>query len=118
MSSTPLTGDRSFRDDAVRVSALTVNTAVIDSYVFTNCRIIGPAVFIPLGGQINHCAWEVDGIDDLFWDIPPTRSNVVGAVAIINCIFSNCRFEGIGLAGPPEFRSVVESWFTPPLPDR
>jgi hypothetical protein len=48
MSSPPLRGDRSFRDDIVRIAELTVNTSMLENYEFSNCRfeqvgIAGPS---------------------------------------------------------------------------
>jgi len=113
MSTPPLRGDRTFRDDLVRIAELTVNSSMLDGYEFSNCRIIGPAVLVLLGNvHIVHCAWDAPGIDAVFWEVPSTREFVVGAVGVARCTFSNCRFEQIGVAGPPELREQLERGFS------
>jgi hypothetical protein len=99
--------DREFRNDAVRISDLTINTIVLDGYTFSNCRILGPIVLVPQGqtGFVN-CNFG-SGVDEIFWEIPPSRQKVVGAVAVRDCMFSGCTFDGVGLAGPQEFRDKM-----------
>lgn len=116
----PLTGDRKFRNTAIRVSDLTVNSAVIEDYEFSNCRILGPAVALMRDCQVVSARFDgprvdaVDAIDAIFWEIPPTRGTIIGAVGFVRCIFSNCSFEGIGLAGPAELRDQLNQAFTGP----
>jgi hypothetical protein len=35
----------------------------------------------------------------------------VGVVGVSNTTFSNCRFENIGIAGPPDIRDLFASGF-------
>ncbi len=113
MTSAPLRGDRSFRDDIVRIAELTVNTSMLENYEFSNCRIIGPAVLVLLGNvHLLHCGWDAPGLEAVFWEIAPTREYVVGAVGVANCTFSNCRFEQVGIAGPSELRAQMEQAFS------
>jgi hypothetical protein len=109
--SAPLTGDRKFRNDPVRIADLTVNRTTIEDYEFVNCRILGPAVLIIRDSTITACSWDAPGLDSIFWEISPARLQVVGAVGVFRCLFSNCRFEGIGIAGPPEMRAMLEGGF-------
>jgi len=96
----PPTGDRKLRDEVIRIAELTVNSNTMQDLEFINCRIIGPAVLLALGTtSLLHCALG-GPIESLFWEIPPERTHVIGGVAVVNCIFSNCRFEEIGLGGP------------------
>jgi len=98
-----------FRDEVVRIAELTVNTSILENLEFSNCRIIGPAVLVLLGGvSIIHPRWDAPDLDALFWEVPPTRELVVGAVGVAHCTFSNCRFEQIGIAGPRELRAQIE----------
>lgn len=107
----PNTGDRQHRDDVIRVTALTVNTNEIVGETFSNCRILGPAVLVPFDSAFLHCVW--DGTpDQVFWEIPPDRTAVIGAVAVRDCTFSRCSFQQIGLAGAAELRSMMEAAFT------
>ena len=110
--STPLTGDRTFRNDPVRLADLTVNTPVIEGYEFINCRILGPAVIVPQGDtSIVRCSWDAPDFAAIFWEITPDRPYIVGAIAVVNCTFSNCRFEGVGIAGNREAREQMEKGF-------
>jgi hypothetical protein len=112
MSRPPLRADNTFRDEVVRIAELTVNSSVLEDLQFSNCRIIGPAVLVLLGDvTIVHCSWDAPGIDAVFWEVPPERNFVVGAVGVARCTFSNCRFEQIGIAGPPELRTALERGF-------
>ncbi len=111
MTMPPPTGTREFRNEVVRIAELTVNTVVLEGLTFQNCRIIGPAVLVPLGsGSMQHCGFDVEqgGVDAIFWEIPPDREYVVGAVGLINCHFSSCTFVSIGIAGTPELRQELE----------
>lgn len=110
--STPHTGDRQFRDDVVRIAALTVNTSVIEDLEFSNCRIIGPAVLALLDGvSLIGCRWDAPDLEAIFWEVPPSRPRVVGAVGVQRCVFSNCSFAEIGLAGPPDLRQLLQAGF-------
>jgi hypothetical protein len=109
MSMPPPTGTREFRDDVVRIGALTVNTTVLDGLTFQNCRIIGPAILVPQGStSIVHCGWDAPDFAAVFWELDPSRTVVIGAIAVLNCTFSSCTFSGIGVAGPPELRTLFE----------
>lgn len=109
----PLRGNREIRDEVVRLAELTVNNSTIEGYEFVNCRVIGPAVVALLGDvEIRHCTWDAPGLDAIFWEVPTHRELVVGVVGLRNCSFINCRLEQIGIAGPPEMRSAIESAFT------
>jgi hypothetical protein len=109
----PLRGDRRFRDEVIRIAELTVNTSTIEGYEFSNCRIIGPAILAFVEGvTVSHCAWEAPGLDAIFWPVPAERGPVVGVVSVVNSTFSNCHFELIGVAGPPEMRAHLEAGFT------
>lgn len=111
----PLRGDRSIRDELVRIAELTVLTPMIQGYEFTNCRIVGPAVLALLNNvTIAHCGWDAPSLEAIFWEVPPGRGEVVGAVGVMDCTFSNCTFESIGVAGPSELRDQLSSGFTAP----
>ena len=109
----PLVGDRHFRDDVVRLAALTVNTSRLEGYGFSNCRIIGPAILGILNNvTIAGSRFDAPGLDAIFWEIPPGRGPVVGIIAVADCTFSNCTFENIGVAGPPELREALADGFS------
>ncbi len=99
----------------MRIASLTVNTFILERLNFLNCRIVGPAVLVPLGEtQILHCGFDASGVEAVYWEIPPSRTEIVGAVGLQDCTFSNCTFVLIGLAGPPEMRSMLEAGFSDP----
>ncbi len=112
---TPLTGDRKFRDQLIRVSDITVNTSLLDGHEFSNCRIVGPAVFALLDNvTITGCRWDTSDLNALFWLVHEDRPMVVGAVGVRNCVFSGCGFEQVGLAGPAELFQILKSGFNSP----
>lgn len=109
MTKAPLTGNRQFRDDLVRIASLTVNDRIFEDYEFSNCRIIGPAVLIPLGSTgFVHCTWDGPDWDAIFWEIAPDRRTVIGAVGAKDCTFSNCTFTEVGIAGPSELKEKFQ----------
>jgi len=109
MALPPPTGDREFRNQAIRICAeLTVNTPNLEGLTFQNCRIIGPAVLVPQNSSFLHCGWDGD-LDAIFWELPPTRTYIVGGVGVTNCTFSACTFTMIGLAGTADLRRLMES---------
>lgn len=101
--------EREFRNSAIRLADLTVNTFVLEGLMFQNCRIIGPAVLLPQGTtSFMSCTWEAPGVNALFWEIPPSRTEIVGAVAVIDTMFSACTLSLIGIAGPADLRRILE----------
>lgn len=109
-----LTGDRSFRDEVVRLTSLTVTSNVLDGYTFSNCQIIGPAVLAILdNNEIAHCSFS-GSIDAIMWVVDPVeRPMVVGAVGVANCTFSGCDFREVGFAGPLELKQAFEGGTNP-----
>lgn len=106
-----LTGDREFRDDIVRVATLTVaGPPLIEGYTFSNCTIVGPAVLAFLDDvTMTSCTFEAD-INSLFWEVDPlARPTVFGAVGVTRTVFSGCRFQAVGFAGPRELRAQFEA---------
>lgn len=111
MSMPPLIGGGEFRDDILRIAELTVNTTMLENMRFSNCRIIGPAVLALLNDiELSHCRWDGD-VNALFWEVPDSRPVFIGAVGVRHCTFSNCRFENVGIAGPPGARAIIEAGF-------
>lgn len=102
MADRPLTGDRVYRNEAVRISALTVSSTTLMGLEFTNCRIIGPAILGFISGvTLVASTYDAPGLEAVFWEVAPERGPVVGIVAVIDCTFSNCTFEWIGWAARP-----------------
>lgn len=97
----------------MRLADLTVNTIELNGYEFANCRILGPAVILPLGSTtIANCGWDAPGMDAIFWEVTAGRNAIVGAIAVRDCIFSGCTFQNVGLAGPASLRQILEAGFS------
>jgi hypothetical protein len=58
------TGDREFRNEIVRLAELTMNSSNIEGLTFSNCRIVGPAVIVPIGSSFLHCSWDAGEAGD------------------------------------------------------
>jgi hypothetical protein len=108
VTSTPPTGDGKFHNQVIRVADLFVTTYELVGLEFSYCKILGPAVLMFDGTQFINPTFNAENIDTIFWEIPPSRVQVQGAVKFTNCVFSGCTFEGIGIAGPPELRAALE----------
>jgi len=90
--------DRIHRDAIVRLSDLTLTGNIIEAVTFTNCLIVGPAVILILGAtSLEECSWDAPGPRALFWEIDDARSEIVGAVGLLDCTFSACRFTNVGI---------------------
>ena len=104
-------GDRTYRNMLLRLADLTVNADVLEDVTFENCRIVGPAVLVPMNSEIVNCGWIGD-IDALVWEIPHGRDLIIGAVGAMRCRFYACTFDRVGIALKPEaaehFRDMVE----------
>jgi hypothetical protein len=85
--------------------------AVLDGKTFTNCRIQGPAVIVPIAGcQFNACSMgnaEGDMRNLLLQPLGPTRVN--GVIPFSNCVFERCEFVAVGYAGASEFLEQLKT---------
>ena len=76
--------------------------ALLANHDFEDCEIIGPAVLLPLDRfQMYDCDLGGSAMGVL-WELPPQRSEIIGAIGLKDCSFRNCRFRGVGFAGHPE----------------
>ena len=76
---------------------------VIEGRTFTECQIDGPAVMMPVGGvQFNGCAMGLTS-DPITLVLKPMGSHAAGVIAVKDCKFERCRFNGIGFAGDDAF---------------
>lgn len=93
---------RVYRNEVIRIVDLAVTANRVRLCDFKDCRIIGPAVVVPAGStQFHACQWRGDP-DALLWEVPETRSSVIGAIGLEDCLLEDCVMECIGVAGPPE----------------
>jgi len=102
-------GDKHYRNMAVRLSDLAVTETVIRGVTFENCALLGPAVLVLLGAsEITGCSLEGDP-DGVFWEIPPERGQVIGAIGLQDCHVVGCTFRFVGFGVPsgllPQFRA-------------
>ncbi len=106
MSESPA-GERDFRNQVVRVADLTVNAVELRGYTFSNCRIIGPAVLVPVGRTTISHSDLGPSLEAIFWELNATRQAVSGAIWVVDCTFSACAFVDIGFAGPRELGELL-----------
>lgn len=92
-------GDRTYRNQTVRLADLTVVSDVIQDVTFENCSIIGPAVVVLQDSTLTNCVFNGTA-EELFWDVGDRRS-VLGVVAMVRCTIVGSSFQRIGFAGTP-----------------
>jgi hypothetical protein len=98
------TSDGEFVNAVVRIADLTVINPILDGLTFSNCRILGPAVLLPMENvNVHSCQWDTPDPRALIWPLPEEGTQIVGAVGVRNCTFSRCSFAAIGMAGKSEF---------------
>lgn len=73
---------------------------VLDGYIFNDCQIFGPGVVLPLKDvTMTHCSFP-DANVVFTIEMPRTY---YGFIALTNCTFESCKFEGVGIAGDAPF---------------
>ena len=64
----PHPGTREYRNQAIRIMDLTVNTDMLKDLRFENCQICGPAVLILLSGStVQNCSFGGSDLNEIFW---------------------------------------------------
>lgn len=99
-------GDNVYRDAVIRIAELAGEQGVLEGFVFEGCDLKGPAVVVPQGSNFANTNLVGDP-NALLWEIPPERTEVIGAILLRNCTFEGCTFINVGFAGPPEFIEQV-----------
>lgn len=90
-----------YSDRSFRLVDVPMDGNRISGKTFERCTIYGPAVIAPLGKTaIVGCTWEGE-LDGILWEVAPGRRTVVGVVGLEDCSLTDCRFSGVGFAGPP-----------------
>src|SRR4051794_33305070 len=87
-----------YEREVVRIALVAGDDGVIRDTVFVGCDVKGPAVLIARGGILEHNTFRGTA-EGLFWEIPPDRAVVIGAILCERCTFSGCTFENVGFAG-------------------
>lgn len=98
--------DNVYRDAVIRVAEFAGELGVLDGFVFVGCDLKGPAVLVPQGSNFANSNL-IGAPDALLWEIPPERTEVIGAILARNCTFEDCTFVNVGLAGPHDFVQQV-----------
>lgn len=79
--------------------------SLIEGKTFTDCRLEGPAVIIPVG----QCHFEACDFGFSNGDMrnllltPMGPQTVTGAIGFKDCTFTRCVFMAVGYTGTPEF---------------
>ena len=101
-------GGRFVLTDLHRASMQAGGGAVLDGRTFTDCAIEGPALMLvlenvhfdrtnfgPTGGDIRNMLFR------------PMGEMGIGAVAVRNCTFTNCRFQMLGITGNDQLLDML-----------
>jgi hypothetical protein len=95
--------DRHYENRVIRLVDLITQhePPVLDRFTFVGCKINGPAVLLIQGDDtvLAGNRFDAPNLNALFWEIPPARTLVIGAILASNCHFEDCQFQGVGLAG-------------------
>jgi hypothetical protein len=92
-----------YHDEVVHLAERAGDDGVIEGAHFTNCEVKGPAVIV-VQGEFSLVSNEIEGDPDAFlWEIPESRTRVIGAILVKDCTFENCTFKNVGLAGRSDF---------------
>jgi hypothetical protein len=95
-----------YTGEVIRLALIADTDATVRDREFADCQINGPAVMVAHSCEFTNCGWDGEP-ESLFWEIPPPRSLVIGAVLVQGCRFIGCRFSGVGIAGPPD---AIAKW--------
>jgi hypothetical protein len=97
-------------DRVVHLSQLAGEKGLLDGITFIGCDIKGPAVLVLQACTLSNCNLGGPSPDAVLWEVPATRSVIVGAILAARCVFEKCTFMNIGIAGPPELiRQIRDS---------
>ena len=90
--------------EVVRFVDLATTSPRVVGHTFENCLIVGPAVIALIDSELLGCTLGAEtNLEELLWIVDPeNRPSIVGAVAAEKCRFVQCRFQGIGFAGPKQ----------------
>ncbi|MCX6006202.1 MAG: hypothetical protein NTZ34_02955 [Chloroflexi bacterium] len=84
----------------IRISDLTKEGDSINTKVFVNCDIYGPALV-----HFNNCTLNMLNVDEDWSSIlvVTPNSRATGTIYMNDCVLTNCRFHRIGLIGDQQF---------------
>ena len=95
--------DKTYVDRVIRIAELAAGEPnwTLHGFHWIRCAIQGPAVIVLSGGRFLRCRYDGPSADALVWEIPESRTAVIGAVSVVDCTFEDCSFTAIGFAGHP-----------------
>jgi len=92
----------------VRLVDLVGVDSILRDQTFEDALIVGPAVIAPLERvTMQNCSFSGDE-NSLFIEVQPDRS-VIGVIGLIATTFKRCRFENVGIIGPPDAIEAIRS---------
>jgi hypothetical protein len=95
--------DKTYTDKVVSLCEYAGEAGVLDGFRFEGCDIKGPAVVVLQGeGSLVNCTFQGEP-DALLWEVPVSRTTVIGVILLKACHFEQCTFINVGFAGPPDF---------------
>jgi hypothetical protein len=98
-----------FEREVVRIALVAGDECTVTDMTFDGCDIKGPAVLF-LREDVGFVGSNFRGnADALLWEIPPERTQIIGAIEVARCKFNGCTFEGVGFAGPREFTEMMRA---------
>lgn len=90
-----------------RIVDLVSDTFLIAGRTFEDCTIAGPAVLRLVGEMTFEDDTFESAMDAMLWDHPDEKTEVAGAIDLIDCTFRRCVFRGIGFTGERDIIAVV-----------
>lgn len=119
---------RTFTNERIRIFAIG-DSGIISDALFSECTIVGPAVLLVMDNtvRLENNAFAAISMDQVFWELPESRREVIGAIGLTNCRFEKCEMVRIGIAGPREIGELLgvprstthtgpASQYSPPTP--
>jgi hypothetical protein len=100
-------GDRTYRNQTLRLTDLAVVDDVIEGVTFENCELVGPAVLALLEGtRFSGNTFAVPSLASALW-APQGQDTIVGAIGLRACTVIGCSLRRIGLAVLPGQESIL-----------
>lgn len=93
------TPDKRYSERVIWLPELARDEDILDGFVFNDCHLGGPAVLVLLDNVTfsnNNLQGEREA---LLWEIPPGRTNIIGAIGLRNSTVDGCTLTRIGIAG-------------------
>jgi hypothetical protein len=93
--------------------------SIIEDKVFEDCTLVGPAVAMFKACTFTDSHFGVlEDVESILWEIPVSRIALVGALLFRGCIFTGCKFEGVGIvSSDPTELSRWRAQLGAPLPE-